>query len=49
MFGGCRVDTVRALLAHDPSLRAKHNAAWDDAVWWARFQRCRDVLTLIGE
>jgi ankyrin repeat protein len=49
MFGGCRVDTVRALVAHDPALRTKHNAAWDDAVWWARFQRCGDVLKLIGE
>jgi ankyrin repeat protein len=49
MFGGCRVDTVRALLAHDPGLRLKHNAARDDAIWWARFQRCEDVLRLIGE
>lgn len=49
MFGGCRVDTVRTLVAHDPQLRSKHNSAWDDAVWWARFQRCKDVLALIGE
>lgn len=49
MFGGCRVETVRALLAHDPALRLKRNAAGNDAIWWARFQRCRDVLTLIGE
>lgn len=48
MFGGCRVDTVRALVTHDPQLRLKRNAAWDDAVWWARFQRCGDVLKLIG-
>jgi ankyrin repeat protein len=48
MFGGCRVETVRALLAHDPALRLKRNAAWDDAVWWARFQRCAEVLKLIG-
>jgi ankyrin repeat protein len=49
MFGGCRVETVRALLAHDPALRLKRNPAGSDAIWWARFQRCRDVLRLIGE
>ena len=49
MFGCGRVDTVRALIAHDPRLRLKRNAAWNDAIWWARFQRCEDVLRLIGE
>jgi len=49
MFGGCRVETVRALLAHDPTLRLKHDEAGNDAIWWARFQRCGDVLKLIGE
>jgi ankyrin repeat protein len=49
MFGGCRIETVRALIAHDPRLRLKRNAAWNDAIWWARFQRCEDVLRLIGE
>jgi ankyrin repeat protein len=49
MFGGCRVETVRALLAHAPALRLKRNAAGTNAVWWARFQRCGDVLRLIGE
>jgi ankyrin repeat protein len=49
MFGGCRVETVRALIAHDPALRLKRNAAWNDALWWARFQRCEEVLKLIGE
>jgi ankyrin repeat protein len=49
MFGGCRVATVRALLAHDPALRLKHNAAGKNAIRWARFQRCSDVLKLIGE
>ncbi len=49
MFGGCRVETVRALIAHDPGLRLKRNSAWDSAIWWARFQRCQDVLRLIGE
>jgi ankyrin repeat protein len=49
MFGGCRVDTVRALLAHDPALRLKGNSAGKNAIWWARFQRCGEVLRLIGE
>ena len=49
MFGGCRVETVRALLAYDPELRLKRNTAGKDAIWWARFQRCSDVLRLIGE
>ena len=49
MFGGCRAETVRALLAHDPALRLKRDAAGSDAIWWARFQRCQDVLKLIGE
>jgi ankyrin repeat protein len=49
MFGGCRVETVRALLAHDPTLRLKRDSAGKNAIWWARFQRCGDVLRLIGE
>jgi ankyrin repeat protein len=49
MFGGCRVETVRALITHDPKLRLTRNSAGNDAIWWARFQRCEDVLRLIGE
>ena len=49
MFGGCRVETVRALIAHDPALRLRRNAALNDAIWWARFQRCDKVLRLISE
>lgn len=49
MFGGCRVETVRTLIAHDPQLRLKRNSAGNDAIWWARFQRCHEVLRLIGE
>lgn len=48
MFGGCRVETVRALIAHDPTLRLNHSSAWKDAIWWARLQRCEEVLRLIG-
>jgi ankyrin repeat protein len=49
MFGGCRVETVRALIAYDPKLRLTRNSAGNDAIWWARFQGCEDVLRLIGE
>jgi ankyrin repeat protein len=49
MFGGCRAETVRALLAHDPALRLPRNSAGNNAIWWARFQRCTAVLRLIGE
>ena len=49
MFGGCRLETVRALLAHDPALRLKHDTAGKNAIWWARFQMCRGVLRSIGE
>ncbi|HEX8028626.1 MAG TPA: ankyrin repeat domain-containing protein [Vicinamibacterales bacterium] len=48
MFGGCRVETVRALVAHDARLALKRNAAWDNALWWARVQRCDGVLKLVG-
>lgn len=49
MFGGCRVETVRALLAHDAALRVKHDGVGKNAIRWARFQMCGDVLRLIGE
>ena len=49
MFGGCRIETVRALIKHDPALRLKRNAAGDNAIWWARLQMCGDVLKLVGE
>ena len=49
MFGGCRVETVRTLIEHDARLRLKRNAARDDAIWWARIQRCENVLRLIDE
>ncbi len=48
MFGGCRTETVRALLAHDPALRLERNAAGKNALWWARVQLCGDVLKMVG-
>jgi ankyrin repeat protein len=49
MFGGCRVETVRSLLAHHPGLRLKRNLAGHTAISWARVQGCEEVLKLIGE
>jgi ankyrin repeat protein len=47
MFGGCRVETVRALLEHNPVLRLQGDAG-KRAIWWARVQDCEGVLRLIG-
>jgi ankyrin repeat protein len=49
LLGGCRRATVGALLAHDPTLRVARNAAGLQAIWWARFHGCEEVLQLIGE
>jgi len=49
LLGGCRRATVGALLAHDPTLRVAHSAAGLQAIWWARFHGCEEVLQLIGE
>ena len=49
LLGGCRRATVGALMAHDPTLRIARNAAGLQAIWWARFHGCEEVLQLIGE
>jgi hypothetical protein len=49
LLGGCRRATVGALMAHDPTLRVARNAAGLQAIWWARFHGCEEVLQLIGE
>ena len=49
LLGGCRRATVGALMAHDPALRVARNAAGLQAIWWARFHGCEEVLQLIGE
>ena len=48
LLGGCHLETVRALLAHDPSLELPETAAGRRALWWARFNECDDVLTLVS-
>jgi ankyrin repeat protein len=47
LFGGCHPATVRALLAHDPTLTMPDTIAAKEALWWARFHRCADVLSMI--
>jgi ankyrin repeat protein len=47
LLGGCRAATVRALLAHDPTLRLPNSFAGRQALWWARFNECSDVLGML--
>jgi len=48
LLGGCRPASVRALLAHDPTLRLPDNFAGRQALRFARFHDCREVLELVG-
>jgi hypothetical protein len=48
LFGGCRTEIVRTMLAPYPALRAKNTKAWHAALWWARVHDCEDVLSLVG-
>jgi len=48
LFGGCHPETVRALLTHDPTLQLPDTIAGREALWWARFHRCGEVLKLVG-
>lgn len=48
LLGGCHPGTVRALLAHDPLLAMPNTAAGHQALWWARFHKCAEVLALVG-
>jgi len=47
LLGGCRTETVRALKAHDPALAMPDTIAGWNALWWAKFHRCHDVLQLV--
>jgi ankyrin repeat protein len=47
LLGGCNPATVRALLKHDPTLRLPDSIAGREALWWARFHGCADVLKMI--
>jgi ankyrin repeat protein len=48
LLGGCRLATVRALLASDPDLRVPDTPAGRQAIWWARVHECDEVLALLG-
>ena len=48
LLGGCHPAMVRALLTHDPTLRLPDTIAGREAIWWAKFHGCSEVLTMIG-
>jgi ankyrin repeat protein len=48
LFGGCHPATVKALLAHAPALTLPDTIAAREALWWARFHGCAEVLSLVG-
>ena len=47
LFGGCHPETVRALKEHDPQLELPDTIAGWNALWWARFHGCREVIDLV--
>jgi ankyrin repeat protein len=47
LLGGCRAASVRVLLAHDPALRLPDNFAGRQALWWAQFHGCAEVLKMV--
>jgi ankyrin repeat protein len=48
LLGACHPAMVRALLAHDPTLALPDTIASREALWWARFHGCAEVLTMVG-
>jgi ankyrin repeat protein len=49
LLGGCHPATVRALVEHDPTLSLPDTFAGREALWWARFHQCAEVLKLIDQ
>jgi ankyrin repeat protein len=49
LFGGCHPAMVKALLAHRPTLTLPETTAAREALWWARFHGCAEVLALVGD
>jgi ankyrin repeat protein len=47
LLGGCHPETVRAFLEHDPSLKIPATFAGRQAIWWARFHGCTEVLGMV--
>jgi len=48
LFGGCHPATVRALKEHDPNVGLPDTIAGWNALWWAKFHGCQDVINLVG-
>ncbi|HZR25174.1 MAG TPA: ankyrin repeat domain-containing protein [Vicinamibacterales bacterium] len=48
LFGGCHPATVRALMTHDPALTLPESMRGREALFWARFHGCDDVLKMIS-
>ncbi len=49
ILGSCHPATVRAFIDYDPTLRIGREPAALEALWWARFHGCEDVIAMIGE
>jgi len=48
LFGGCHPATVRALKEHDPKVDLPNTIAGWNALWWAKFHGCQEVIDLVG-
>jgi uncharacterized protein len=48
LLGGCHPDTVRALKQHDPDIDLPDTMAGWNALWWAKFHGCEEVLNLVA-
>ena len=48
LFGSCKTQTVRVLLAADPALRADVSAGLLSSRWWAARQGCDGTLRLLA-
>ena len=48
LVGGCHLEAVQALLTDDPTLGLPDTVAGREALWFARFHGCADVLKLVG-
>jgi Ankyrin repeats (3 copies) len=49
ILGSCHPATVQAFMDYDPTLRIGRGPAAMEALWWARFHGCEDVIAMIGE
>src|SRR5262249_18749166 len=47
LLGGCRPRNVRALVDADPTLRLPDNLPGRQALWWARWHGCDEVIEIV--